>query len=275
MELTVLEGMREKEKSPPYDGPSSNLSDWAPGMKTAIVLALERWSFRPALRPMTKKQWRDHIARNHLPFRRDCSICVTSGGTGRRHGKIEHPSQFTLSADVAGPLKRPGLDSNSRGVSAKPFKYLLAGTFRFPDTFLNDFSKGKGDPQKSWPNDPGGVPQGTEESTPAKSSKPPEVSESQGTRGEEPSSSARAPTSGDEVQDVLVELFGEEEKHEVEDVPVTAESQANEVGDSDLVEYEPDYVDVPDEGAEPAVDETGLWYAPAQVRQLSSCDPAA
>ena len=151
MELKVLEGTREKERLPRYTGPSSILSDWSPGMKTAIVLALERWSLRPVLRPMAKEQWADHVPRNHLPFRRDCSTCVMAGGTGRRRGKVEHPSQFTLSARVAGPFKQPGLDSNARGISARPHKYLLISTFRFPETFLRDFAGGKEDLTKSWP----------------------------------------------------------------------------------------------------------------------------
>ena len=43
-----------------------------------------------------------------------------------------HPSQYTLSADVCGPLRMPGVDPEGRSKAPKKFRYFLAVTYRFP-----------------------------------------------------------------------------------------------------------------------------------------------
>ena len=43
-----------------------------------------------------------------------------------------HPSQYTLSADVCGPLRMPGIDPEGRSKAPKKFRYFLAVTYRFP-----------------------------------------------------------------------------------------------------------------------------------------------
>ena len=43
-----------------------------------------------------------------------------------------HPSQYTLSADVCGPLRMPGVDPEGRSKDPKKFRYFLAVTYRFP-----------------------------------------------------------------------------------------------------------------------------------------------
>ena len=51
---------------------------------------------------------------------------------------MEHPSCFTMSADVSGPLKVPGLDADARGAFPRPHKYLFVAKVRIPKTFVDD-----------------------------------------------------------------------------------------------------------------------------------------
>ena len=71
--------------------------------------------------------WRLHVMRNHQPFRRDCALCVRNAATGKQHRATLHPTGYTLSIDVAGPLKGFG-----KSPDGKYFKYFLVGAFRIP-----------------------------------------------------------------------------------------------------------------------------------------------
>ncbi|CAE7730560.1 GIP [Symbiodinium sp. CCMP2456] len=71
--------------------------------------------------------WRLHVMRNHTPFRRDCSVCVRNAATGKQHRATAHPSAYTLSLDVAGPIRGHGLSPDG-----KHFRYFLVGAFRLP-----------------------------------------------------------------------------------------------------------------------------------------------
>ncbi|CAE7332024.1 unnamed protein product, partial [Symbiodinium sp. KB8] len=71
--------------------------------------------------------WRLHVMRNHQPFRRDCALCVRNAATGKQHRATLHPTGYTLSIDVAGPLRGAG-----KSPDGKFFKYFLVGAFRIP-----------------------------------------------------------------------------------------------------------------------------------------------
>ena len=105
VELSVLEGMREERAMEEYKGPSANLAEWAPGMCWATSLALKRWLCRPRVSVMSQEQWVKHVRDGHQPYEKSCEVCVTAGGTGRRHMRCEHPESFVLSADLAGPMR--------------------------------------------------------------------------------------------------------------------------------------------------------------------------
>ena len=150
VELCVLEGMKEEHKLPAYKGPSNELAIWSPGMCWAISLALRRWLCRPRMSALTRAQWQQHIKNHHTPYEKTCEVCVTSSGTGRRHVRVEHPESFVLSADVSGPLREGGLDTNGRGAHPKPHKYLLVATLRLPESYLQGYSSGKCDLTHSW-----------------------------------------------------------------------------------------------------------------------------
>ena len=114
-DLRLLEVLNpERSRKPSYQRKSSDLARWAPGLTEAILIAIKNWPnwFRVA---KTKAQeWHHHVKNNHQPFRKDCSICVRTAGSGRRHTGAVHPSQYTLSADVCGPLRMPGVDPEGR-----------------------------------------------------------------------------------------------------------------------------------------------------------------
>ncbi|CAE7659172.1 unnamed protein product [Symbiodinium necroappetens] len=66
--------------------------------------------------------WRLHVTRNHQPFRRDCAPCVRNAATGKQHRATLHPTGYTLSIDLAGPLRGAG-----KSPDGKYFKYFLVG----------------------------------------------------------------------------------------------------------------------------------------------------
>ena len=67
-------------------------------------------------------EWRLHLQRDHLPYRRDCRICVERS-TGEPHRKVEHPTAYSLSIDTAGPFRAKGRAGHN---------YLLVACYRFP-----------------------------------------------------------------------------------------------------------------------------------------------
>ncbi|CAE7641367.1 unnamed protein product [Symbiodinium necroappetens] len=71
--------------------------------------------------------WRLHVARNHQPFRRDCSVCVRNSAAGHQHRTTMHPMAYSLSVDVVGPLKGFG-----KSPDGKFFKYFVIGAMRVP-----------------------------------------------------------------------------------------------------------------------------------------------
>ena len=67
-------------------------------------------------------EWKLHLQNDHLPYRRDCRVCVERA-SGRPHRRISHPSAYSLAVDLAGPF---------RSVGAGGYKYLMVGCYRFP-----------------------------------------------------------------------------------------------------------------------------------------------
>ena len=67
-------------------------------------------------------EWRLHPQRDHLPYRRDCRVCVERS-TGKPHKRISHPSAYVLSIDTAGPFRHKAMGG---------YKYLLVACYRFP-----------------------------------------------------------------------------------------------------------------------------------------------
>ena len=72
--------------------------------------------------------WQQHIAFNHIPYRRDCRVCQEAKQQCSPHRKVKYPEGGILSVDVAGPMI-PAYDQG--GYQAR---YFLVGvlTWRFP-----------------------------------------------------------------------------------------------------------------------------------------------
>ena len=129
-DLRDLQGLTGDPKGP-WSGDSKLLAEWAPGFVQAIARALQTWP-RYRLVRMTPADWEQHVANNHIPFRRDCAVCVHGSGTGRRHVGVAHPDVYCMSADVAGPIRVEGRDPESRNHRPATFKYFLTVSYRFP-----------------------------------------------------------------------------------------------------------------------------------------------
>ncbi|CAE7432980.1 GIP [Symbiodinium microadriaticum] len=76
----------------------------------------------PSLAKFNAAEWRLHLQRDHLPYRRDCRICIERA-SGKPHRKVAHPSAYSLAVDLAGPFRKVGVGG---------YKYLMVGCYRFP-----------------------------------------------------------------------------------------------------------------------------------------------
>ena len=101
---------------------SKDLSRWSPGVMTMVASSLMEEVFEEKI-SLRALSWQEHIAFNHVPYRKDCLICQQSQQKCWPHRKVRFPAAGVLSLDTAGPLiKAPDLG----GYKAK---YLLVGAF--------------------------------------------------------------------------------------------------------------------------------------------------
>ena len=112
---------------------SKSLASWAPGLVEAIIQAvLRRPQEAKQVKTLRRKEkdetamWESHFMANHVPFRRDCMLCVESMGKDRQRRKQSHASLHTMSLDMAGPFDQ-GFDQEVN----KP-RYLLLATVTVP-----------------------------------------------------------------------------------------------------------------------------------------------
>ncbi|CAE7201042.1 RE1 [Symbiodinium microadriaticum] len=174
-------GRVQLDPLPPEAAPPSV---WTREFSENVAIAVRAQRLSPRMLKMSTDQWREHVRRGHLPYRSDCLTCVMAGATGRRHARVEHPSCFTMSADVSGPLKVPGLDADARGAFPRPHKYLFVAKVRIPKTFVDDGRgtfveydpgelEGEGDDEARAPIGEDAVPEEGEEEAGASSKKDP------------------------------------------------------------------------------------------------------
>ena len=111
-------------------------AEWAPGLCELIMTAIRRkwgqsrWRSTPGSRrrgalpemargparaaalgnglkqdeKTTAAMWAAHYQAGHVPFRRDCEVCLEAAGRDRPRKAIPHPSAFTWSLDLMGPF---------------------------------------------------------------------------------------------------------------------------------------------------------------------------
>ena len=115
---------------------SKQWAAWAPGLKVALVLALQDHlhrgstpSLEAALRPLGQVAldgWRQHYLNDHMPARRDCKHCVRSAARSKPHKRISHPEAYTLSVDLSGKMVI-GQDQHRQDC-----KYMMVAVYTFP-----------------------------------------------------------------------------------------------------------------------------------------------
>ena len=84
---------------------SKELSRWAPGIMNMVSKALKQEVLKEKM-VMKAMTWEDHIAFNHVPFRRDCAICQQAQQRQAPHRKIKYPLCGVLSLDTSGPFPK-------------------------------------------------------------------------------------------------------------------------------------------------------------------------
>ena len=113
VQAAAAEPESESSGAPHLHRKSHHSARWAPGFAQAVSMSIQNWSrwFRIA------KTKADETGLGGIMLRiitnrfgRTVSVCIRTAASGRRHVGVTHPSQFTLSADVCGPLKVPGVD---------------------------------------------------------------------------------------------------------------------------------------------------------------------
>ena len=150
-DIQALDGVRGPPSGIPLDEPgrdrqamtmqercesSKQWAAWAPGLKTALVLALNDHLHRgampsldAALKPLGQvalDSWRQHYLNDHMPARRDCKDCVRSAARSKPHRKINHPEAYTLSIDLSGKMAI-GQDQRRHDC-----KYMMVAVYTFP-----------------------------------------------------------------------------------------------------------------------------------------------
>ena len=139
--LDYLNGERDSRKEVGDQGGGEGISGekWCPGLRRAILDGIRSKGIGDGrdqsesdasveLKKLSKEQgWKLHIARDHIPFRRDCEQCVMTLGTGRPHRKTKQKSAYVLSVDVGGPMRVKSKDAHGSG-----YKFFLAGAYTKP-----------------------------------------------------------------------------------------------------------------------------------------------
>ncbi|CAL1154020.1 unnamed protein product [Cladocopium goreaui] len=103
---------------------SKQLERWAPGLMNAVSEAVITQVFKgtPQLRALT---YEEHVAFGHVPYRRDCPVCLQSSQQIFPHRRNKHPQTGVLALDTCGPLL-PSSD-----VGGWKCRYFLAGAYTY------------------------------------------------------------------------------------------------------------------------------------------------
>ena len=112
---------------------SRGLAEWAPGLVQRLQKAIRRISSEERwVKALTAKDkraveaWKKHCQANHLPYRRDCPVCVEAAGRDRPRRRQECPESYCWSIDIAGPFRE------GRDAEVKHSRYFLVSTITIP-----------------------------------------------------------------------------------------------------------------------------------------------
>lgn len=113
---------------------TASWSTWAPGLMAALKIVIPKFLMGQAQQPMLSKLdlagWKKHLQAQHVPYWRDCKVCLKTMGSAEPHRRKKgQESAFVMSVDICGPFKR-GTDL---GVSKRrKVKYALLATIPVP-----------------------------------------------------------------------------------------------------------------------------------------------
>ena len=125
---SVCMDLRERLKQ------TASWSAWAPGLMAALKIVIPKFLASQAQQPMLSKLdlagWKKHLQAQHVPYRRDCKVCLETMGSAEPHRRKKgQESAFVMSVDICGPFKK-GTDL---GVSKRrKVKYALLATIPVP-----------------------------------------------------------------------------------------------------------------------------------------------
>ena len=120
LELKVEEHERKRRGKLKDVKDSKELARWAPGVMNMVAQALMEQLFEKEVK-IKALSWEEHLALNHVPYRKDCLICQETQQKGHPHRKVQHVSGGVLSLDTSGPLVAA---NDAGGFKAK---YMLVG----------------------------------------------------------------------------------------------------------------------------------------------------
>ena len=111
---------------------TASWAEWAPGFVAAIKVAVKDFlssDVKLKKATLTLAQWKQHVKQNHIPYRRDCRVCVECMGQDAPHRRQQQSGTmaYNLSMDIAGPF-RSGWDFGY----GQEAKYGLIATVPIP-----------------------------------------------------------------------------------------------------------------------------------------------
>ena len=81
---------------------------WSPGLTAAVKLVLLDFLMEnPRQKKFSALEWQQHVQQGHIPYRRDCRLCVQEMGQDRPHRR-RHPggeAVYIMAVDIAGPFQ--------------------------------------------------------------------------------------------------------------------------------------------------------------------------
>ena len=104
LELDAGDDRWTKGKSYAKISNSKALARWPPGLMHMMATAIVEQVLHQEV-PIKALSWQEHLAYNHLPYRRDCRVCQESLQQADLHRRVRNPMGGILSIDVAGPMK--------------------------------------------------------------------------------------------------------------------------------------------------------------------------
>ena len=120
---------------------------WAPGLVAALqkgwnvhvsnspqhrrIVEASRFEVLKALSP----EWQPHIQADHIPYRRDCEVCLQAASRDRSHFKQDSSAFYALSSDICGPLSQGQMWGLQRSILwFSPLSCLLVKAFHGSST---------------------------------------------------------------------------------------------------------------------------------------------